>query len=293
MPKKLPPKKIPHVDAERIHGPGGRTYRIDGVGDMPSVTTVLGILDKPALIGWAKKVSLEKVREELADHIIDPEALEAFDEEQRLTAQFVDEILTAAGKRPDQIKDAAADLGTRAHEAIQDILDGKDRSEDPEIGVILDGFDAWRDRAGIVVDVSEQTVFSREHWYAGTLDAVGWLKVGSRWRAIVIDWKTSLGIYPESACQVVAYGRALEEMVNVKVHEHWVVRFGKATDTFGRPTGEPPRFEARKIHDTTAPYEVFLAARRLWQYYRDSWRWWGSSLTWTAPEEEPEGEDAL
>ncbi len=278
------PKKIPHVEAERIRSQRGRTYRIDGVGDFPSVTTVLSVIEKPALIGWAKKVAIEKVREELRDYTIDEDDLEAFDEEKRLTAQWVNGMLDGAVKRPDTVRDEAGDLGIRAHAAIQGILAGKDRPDDPEVGVILDGFEAWRERMGIKIELAEHIVYSREYWYAGTVDAVAWIKVGSRWRAIVIDWKTSLGIYPEAACQVVAYGRAIEEMAGVKVHEHWVVRFGKPRDTMGRPTGEPPQFEAVMIHETASAFAAFLAARDLWDHYNGSWRWWGQRHTWKGKE---------
>ncbi|KKK57212.1 hypothetical protein LCGC14_3056750, partial [marine sediment metagenome] len=105
------PKKIPHVEAERIRSQRGRTYRIAGVGDFPSVTTVLSVIEKPALIGWAKKVAIEKVREELRDYTIDEDDLEAVDEEKRLTAQWVNGMLDDAVKRPDTVRDEAADLG--------------------------------------------------------------------------------------------------------------------------------------------------------------------------------------
>ena len=47
----------------RVDGaPGGRHYRVEGFdGLFPSVTTVLDVINKPALVPWARNMALESV----------------------------------------------------------------------------------------------------------------------------------------------------------------------------------------------------------------------------------------
>ncbi len=47
-------------------GRNGRHYQVEGFSEpFPSVTTVLGIINKPALIPWARNMALESVKETL------------------------------------------------------------------------------------------------------------------------------------------------------------------------------------------------------------------------------------
>ena len=53
---------------KRVNENGVRYYRVEGHEEpFPSVTTVLNVISKPALIPWAKNISLEKVRESLLE----------------------------------------------------------------------------------------------------------------------------------------------------------------------------------------------------------------------------------
>ncbi len=79
----------------------------------------------------------------------------------------------------------------------------------------------------------EQTVYSLEHKYAGTLDGI--FKIGDN--IVLLDWKTSAGVYDEYLLQLEAYYRALTEMqkrgiivLDGKVKDLWVVRLAKDKD---------------------------------------------------------------
>ncbi len=92
----------------RIDGRYGRHYQVEGYDELfPSVTTVLGIIAKPALVPWARNMALEKVKETLYEHL--ESGLQAID------SLWVDAIIEQARHRPDQVRDAAADFGTQAH----------------------------------------------------------------------------------------------------------------------------------------------------------------------------------
>jgi hypothetical protein len=54
---------MPVTTKDRVQKRAGRFYEIPGMGQVPSVTTVLSAIAKPALIGWAAKVEREMVIE--------------------------------------------------------------------------------------------------------------------------------------------------------------------------------------------------------------------------------------
>ena len=108
--------RIPDSRIKRVHQNGTRFYQVEGHADLfPSVTTVLGVISKPALIPWAKNVSLEKVRASL---------LERSGDEIAITQDWVDELISEASQRPDAVRDEAADFGTQAYVIIEALIKG-------------------------------------------------------------------------------------------------------------------------------------------------------------------------
>jgi hypothetical protein len=84
-----------------------RKYLHSDGGRLPGATTILGVLDKPALIGWAALLAAEV-------------AVDAY----RGGADRAHAI--AAGKRaPNQRRDTAADAGTLAHDLVERTLTGQ------------------------------------------------------------------------------------------------------------------------------------------------------------------------
>ena len=243
----------PTRKVERVDNRGVRWYDVEGIGLLPSVTTCLKIIDKSGpLVGWAKNVTLEKVRAELLDYAAGPFP----DRDDYRT--WVDGVLVQAKARPDQVRDEAADFGTLAHVAIDTFLSGdKDNVifMQPGIDTALTNFKEWQDQAGLEITMSEQVVYSEQHRYAGTFDAIA--KRGSE--LLVLDWKTSNGTYPEMALQAAAYAKAYEEMYGDPVSEAWVVRISKDLPEEGKPS-----FEVSRVADIDASFRTFLAAKDLW-----------------------------
>ncbi len=124
----------------------------------------------------------------------------------------------------------------------------------PDLAQVVANFTAWRRKARLDIRLAETTVYSAKYHYAGSMDAVAY-RGNAR---VVIDWKTSNGLYREYALQVAAYAKALEEMTGQPVKEAWAVRFGK----------KAPEFEARKVRDLEDAFIAFRAALYLWKAMR-------------------------
>lgn len=89
-------------------------YRVSGSGAsgsvetlLPSVTTVLNVLEKAALLPWAIRVCLEEVRQGIARQRSRGDGLPPDD--------FLEKLLARAANAPDAIKNSSAAFGTRAH----------------------------------------------------------------------------------------------------------------------------------------------------------------------------------
>lgn len=170
-------------------GRTGRRYHWPPKGPaelvVPSVTTILSQLSKPALTNWAAK--------EVATY-----AIENILHWQDLPMADALDLLKRAPYRNMTKK---GDIGSAVHTAIE-TWDGQN--------VVLDNLDLLPYVAAAILFLEENvaevisqevTIFNRQYLYAGTADAIVELKDG---RVAICDWKTG-GIYPEVALQLCAY----------------------------------------------------------------------------------------
>ena len=186
-------KVIPEVQSRRVTIDGERFYEVNG-RLYPSVTTILSVVAKPALVKWAKRTAIDFVRSAVGDAPF-------------VTKEELEEILDRALVEPERIKNAAAGRGTALHEGIAD------RARE---GVGQE-FEVLR-RLGLAVIATEVTVYS-ERGFAGTADVVA---VDHHGRIVVIDWKSG-GVWPEHAMQVAAYRLAIAEMTRRPVGGAYVI----------------------------------------------------------------------
>ena len=234
----------------------GRYNDVEGVGSLPSVTTILNVISKPALVPWARTLALEHARAALLDSPPPPENYEVY-------LEWVEHTIAKAKAWPDQVKDQAADFGTRLHALIEGYIKAPQLPLDiPEdMRPPFDAFLAWQEESQVTIHLAEFMVYSQRRGYAGTVDAIA--TRGDE--LIVVDWKTSNAVYPVMALQLGAYGAALEEMLDdrIPVAETWVLRLGKTK----------PEFEARRAPE--GAYEGFDGALTLFsalQNVKKAWK---------------------
>ena len=98
-----------------------RFYEVDGHPDLfPSVTSVLNVLDKPGLKYWAVKQTLLSTADELA-------ASQAEAGERPLTADEIRQRVMQCQGADRVALQKAGDFGTRAHDAIDQLIAGSRR----------------------------------------------------------------------------------------------------------------------------------------------------------------------
>ncbi len=137
----------------------GRVY-VDELGkEYASVTTILNVINKPALIPWAKKQSLRKVKFVLQNHVMNgtlPEIKSTDD---------IDAIINEASKTPDQVLQTAGDFGSQAHALIEKVINARINNEkEPvtpvDLKVVMDSFEMFCEQYNPVFIGSEVQVCS-------------------------------------------------------------------------------------------------------------------------------------
>jgi len=219
-------KLLPYCRDVTVEKPGSRKglahwYAINGV-KYDRVTSALGIINKPALIPWAKKLALGKVREVLLDPVVADELamISAYVGEGQNPeyAAWVDRLIDTASKRPDEVKEEAADRGTGLHQEIERYLTSEDRPAAEGVTAQAVRFLSDWD---ITIAQSEMTVWSDDLQVAGTCDGVGWNKDGE---LIIWDWKTGSGPWWEMALQLGAYSEMLRLLTGYRPVSAYVVK---------------------------------------------------------------------
>lgn len=190
-------------------------YKING-NVAPGVTTILKVVNKPALVGWAVKCCAQYL---LAN----------------LHAGEVDEV--QIGLLADRMKRSyrdvmaeAASIGTIVHAFAERYFKGQ-KPAVPKNKAALNGveaFLAWTKEHEVKPVEVEFRVCSLAHGYCGSGD----LDAHVDEQRCVIDYKTSSGIWPEYFLQDEAYMIAREEELGIKYAGGRVVRFDKTSGEF-------------------------------------------------------------
>jgi hypothetical protein len=196
--------------------PDPRTYKVNG-REVPSVTTILDILHKPALTWWGMKVGIEGVYELMGKPGYDWETISVEDTISALT----EHKLTV-----NHVRDKAADRGSSVHQAFEDycahgIEPNPDNYPPSESGYVR-ALIRFMDEVGFEVIHAEVMVGSARHGYAGRFDLLAvtveqTVKTGPRTERTIptgmglIDLKTSKGVYQSHKLQLAGYREALEE----------------------------------------------------------------------------------
>lgn len=185
--------------------PSSHRYTLDGKL-VPGVTTILGVLDKPAIPKWAAKT----VAQYVAEH---PDAVET------LRTLGPDGMTKALAEIPWKKRDDEAARGTTLHDIAEGLLNGDEVDVDDELVPVVESALTFMDEWEIDPLLVEQAVGSREHRYAGKFDMIANYRRPDGLRGVgIFDWKSGKALYPEFAWQMNAY--AFAEFYGLGGDEH-------------------------------------------------------------------------
>ena len=197
--------------------------------ETPSVTNVLGVLEKPQLVWWGMKVGVQGCIELAHRGIL---TLSGPNENPRLEEQII-EKLTSEKLTVNHQRDRAADRGVNVHGALEAwvegrVIDGNDYAEHER--PYVEGLASFilAVHSAVASKEAELMVGSLQHQYAGRFDLVLALskpvevvtKVYPKRKPkmeeipagrYLLDLKTSKGIYPTHMLQLEAYEAAAVE----------------------------------------------------------------------------------
>jgi hypothetical protein len=172
-------------------------YRLKDGTRVPGVTTILGVLNKPALVPWANRLGLQGID----------------------STKYVDD---------------KAEIGTCAHYLIECDVKGVDPDlsdySPRTVSLAENGLLKWLDwkPSDFTLVGSELQLVSEQYRYGGTCDIV----CTSQGKTMLVDIKTSgSGVWPEMKHQVCAYEMLLLEHGYI-IDEIWILRVGR-DDTEG------------------------------------------------------------
>jgi hypothetical protein len=229
--------KLYNGDVELVFDSVKHTYEANGK-IVFGVTSITGILDKPALVYWSANMGAE-----FADKTLVPGMV--IDELNK--PAIIDGIKTAFRKRSKE----AADIGTAVHKYLEEYLNAGISGEplpamphNENIKNAILAFLEWTKENKVKFIAAERKVYSKKYGYAGTLDALA--EVNGE--LCIVDFKTSSGIYPEMFIQTSAYANAINEEDKTDIKTCYIVRVPK----------DGSEFEVQKDDHMELNFESFL-----------------------------------
>lgn len=249
------------------YGRSSRFYEIGGES-FPSVTTILGVLGKPALVNWAANKEREACIEAACAIYADLPT----DAPKMMPAVYKLSLQERIGKQKAHARELikASEIGTEVHALIEWSMKremGRPAGRAPKVTVAASDsfarYEEWRLDVALRPRWIEATVFSERHRYAGTVDCLGDIEREAQRLAALLDWKTGKAIYAEALLQNSAYVEATREM-GTGVDVGGIVRFPKVS-------GEAD-FEVRWIgpEEHARLFQVFLNVKAIWDWMEES-----------------------
>lgn len=223
-------------------------YRYNGEV-VPSVTQILKVLAKDALVPWAAKLQSEADKREV----------EAWVEGGRI--EPLDRVFKRTSQAWKKKQTDAADVGTEVHALVEAYSRGllgesvEMSSVSDEALLAYEGFVAWAKEVGYRPVAVEARLYCSVHKYAGTADVIGYFDNIPELdgKLTVADWKTAKGLYPEHDLQNIAYRLALLPDFPCR---GLVVRLPKDSGPI----------EHHVVRWTTEAYEAWLGALSLYRW---------------------------
>ena len=186
--------------------------------------------------------------------------------------KFFESWLKDVGHNSDIIMKRAGEEGTQTHNAIEDLLEGKEvtwmddygnaKYNELVWGMIIKFKQFW-DIAKPELIFTEEFTYSDTYKYAGTADLVVKMN-GETW---LIDFKTSNSLHKSYDLQLAAYAKSIEEAKGIKIDRTailWLKASTRGEDKSGKKI-QGKGWELKVIDNIEENFELFKLIYKLYQ----------------------------
>jgi hypothetical protein len=220
--------------AEKSH-----RYKVSDNGSKPehcpSVTTILNVLNKPAIKPWAIKITCDYIEENIRQLV----------GQNTFSVQDIFKIIERARTWAETKREEAADIGTSTHDYLRDWwrasmqkTDSPVLPDEKQVRKCVGGaLDFFHDHKMVPVYV-EDPVYSRIHKICGRPDWIGYIDD----EFSIMDYKSTKKLWPELPIQMAPYAKMYEEMLGKLPSVRWGLRLDKETGDF-----EPKRYKPEEL----------------------------------------------
>ena len=164
-------------------------YTLDGKR-IPSVTTILGVLDKPGLPYWSAGLV---ARDAIENH--------GYWGQRIHNGEDPEQVIRDLKRSPWKERDKAARRGTRIHQVLEAAAHGDPTDCPRDLLPMAQQAVDLLDREDVRTLETEARGYNRELWYAGTIDLIATVR-GETW---LLDWKSSRSVHETHVMQIAAY----------------------------------------------------------------------------------------
>lgn len=236
-------------EVEMRYDPIAHMYTANGIV-VPSVTKVVGVIDKPALIYWAVNETIAHIKS-------------SWKPDETYSNEQIQAILADAKGARFRTSQKALNIGSDAHDWVERYIKSKilntplpELPEYPPVLNAVNSYIEWEKDAGVEYISSERRLYSVKYAYSGTVDIT--MRVNDE--VVVADLKTSKGIYPEYYLQCAAYASAIEEEDGIDVKRIAIIRIPK----------DGGEVEVEESEDLNTLFGVFRACLAIWRW-KNNW----------------------
>ena len=186
--------------------------------------------------------------------------------------KFFDNWLKDVGHNADLIMRKAAEEGTAVHNAVEDLIAGKEITWMDEFGnakynltvwqMILKAAEFFQTYKPEVI-ATEEFTFSDKHEYAGTADLVVKMD-GQIW---LLDVKTSNNLHRSYDLQLAAYAKAWEEMFGQKIERTGILWLKSSKRSAAKKDGvyQGNGWEIKQVDKIDENFELFQTIYSLYK----------------------------
>lgn len=254
-------------DVVLLFDPEPHVYTLESNGVVvPSTTSITKVIDKPALLDWAVRVTQEYIRE-------------LWQPQRAYTTKVRDAIIDGAKNARFDISQEALDIGNMVHEWMEAYgnayLANSDHMpvipDNEQAAAACNAFLDWTRAHDVRFLQTELKVYSREHNYSGTTD----LLLVFDGKLAILDYKTSKRIYPEYLLQVSAYVRAWEEEQQYLYEKGVLTEPPKKIEEIVvlRVPKDGADFEIATSVNIDEAFEIFLSCRQIYDWMNRRGKW--------------------